>query len=274
MDVGGAPRVLVVTPRIGAGLDGDESIAPFAVGQAPAGAGEVRIERRCVRVHRIHVTPRGVGLPHLDECGTHRAPVAVEHPPADDDPLPQRLAGVLAGQIRVLGAQRHAAEHRAWQAVEPLGRKPDELVSGCSQDRREVFRIQVGRFALEPLHQLGVSTGLGRGAWSQYPTGNRRRSKRSLTRPHTPRGSHIAMTTAIEPTMIRYHAPLSDSHCCSRKKITVPMMGPSIEPTPPIRATKIMYADHWTLKMEVAWTFSWLMMRSEPAAPAPAAATR
>src|ERR1700693_2985185 len=107
MDVGGAPRVLVVTPWIGARLDRDESIAPLAVGQAAAGAGEVRIERRRVGALPINLTPgrggaavrsnvppEGVALPHLDQRVTRRAPVAVEHPAADVDPLTQRLAGV------------------------------------------------------------------------------------------------------------------------------------------------------------------------------------
>ena len=44
-------------------------------------------------------------------------------------------------------------------------------------------------------------------------------------------------------------------------------------PTPPIKEMKIIFADHWTLKIALANTFSWLMMSSAPPAPQPAAET-
>src|SRR3569623_538429 len=46
MDVGGAPRIVVIAPGIGAGLDGDEAIIAGGVALGAARAGEIGIERR------------------------------------------------------------------------------------------------------------------------------------------------------------------------------------------------------------------------------------
>ena len=56
-------------------------------------------------------------------------------------------------------------------------------------------------------------------------------------------------------------------------KMAVPTIGPSMLPTPPISATKIIFADHPTLKIALARTLSWLMISSAPPAPHPAADT-
>ena len=74
---------------------------PLVVGQAAAGAGEVRVERRGMLVALVRVPAGGVGLPDLDELAAHRAPVTVEHAPGHPDPLAQRLAGVLPGEVGV-----------------------------------------------------------------------------------------------------------------------------------------------------------------------------
>src|ERR1700687_1400742 len=97
MDVGGAPGVLVVAPWVSAGFDGDEPVPPVPVGQATAGAGEVRVERRTVGVLGIHISAGGMGLPHLHQRVTHRVSVAVDDATADDDPLAERLSFMLAG---------------------------------------------------------------------------------------------------------------------------------------------------------------------------------
>ena len=67
VDVRRPPGVLVVPPRVGAGLDRDEAVAALVVGEAAAGAGEVRVERRRVLVDLVPVAAGGVRLPDLDE---------------------------------------------------------------------------------------------------------------------------------------------------------------------------------------------------------------
>ena len=74
-----------------------------SVSTRPA-AGEVRIERRVVLVVLVRVAAGGIRLPDFDQRVAHGAAVFVHHAPLDDDPLAERLAGVLAGQIGVGGA--------------------------------------------------------------------------------------------------------------------------------------------------------------------------
>ena len=72
VDVRRPPRVRVVAPRIRARLDRDEAVAAVVVGQAAAGAGEVRVERRRVLVDVVVVAAGRVRLPDLDERAADR----------------------------------------------------------------------------------------------------------------------------------------------------------------------------------------------------------
>ncbi len=60
----------------------------------------------------VPVTPGGVALPQFDQRLRHRPAVFVQPPPADDDALAQRRAGVLPGQIRVVRPDLVIAEYR------------------------------------------------------------------------------------------------------------------------------------------------------------------
>src|ERR1700682_5657884 len=122
MDVSWAPGVLMVAPGVSAGLDGDETISPLVVGQAAAGAGEIRVERRGVVIRRVNISPGGVGLPHLDQRGADWVPIAVDDAAANHDPLAERLSIVLPRQVSVLWEHGHASKHRAGQLVEPFRR--------------------------------------------------------------------------------------------------------------------------------------------------------
>jgi len=51
----------------------------------------------------IQIAPSSVGLPDLDESVANGLPVAVEHPPRDDDPLAQGLAWFVEAPL-VLGS--------------------------------------------------------------------------------------------------------------------------------------------------------------------------
>src|SRR5215203_1755279 len=91
-----APGVVMVAPRVGTGLERDEPVTAVVVGEAPARAGEVGVQRRRVPVALMNVAPGGVGLPDLDQAATHGPPVAVEHAPGNDNSLSEGLAPVLA----------------------------------------------------------------------------------------------------------------------------------------------------------------------------------
>jgi hypothetical protein len=74
--------------------------------------------------------------------------------------------------------------------------------------------------------------------------------------------------------MIRYHALYEASVCCSTMYTAVPMIGPSIVPSPPMMVAKAISAVHCTLNTALGCTCSWLIASTAPAAPQPAPATR
>ena len=92
VDVRRPPGIVVIAPRIGAGLDGDEFVIAVLVGHGAAGAGEIRIERRRVLIDDMDVAAGGIGLPDFDQRIRHRARVLVEHMAVHDDALAERLA--------------------------------------------------------------------------------------------------------------------------------------------------------------------------------------
>src|ERR687896_1529129 len=94
-----SPGVVMVLPRVRSRLDRHEPVAALVVGEASARAGEVGVQWGGVAIQVVGVAPGGVGLPDLYQAAPNRAAVAVQHSPRDDDPLPQRLARVLAGQV-------------------------------------------------------------------------------------------------------------------------------------------------------------------------------
>ena len=95
----GRQALWMIAPRIGAGLDGEEAVAAFVIGQAAAGAEEIRIERRGMLVDLVNITSGGVRLPDLDQRIAHRPAVFVEHAARHDDAFAERLA-VLCGVAR------------------------------------------------------------------------------------------------------------------------------------------------------------------------------
>jgi hypothetical protein len=73
----GRQALWLVAPGVRAGLDGGERVPSRVVGQAAAGAGEVRVQWRGVLVALVHVPTGRVGLPDLHQLPPHRAAVAV-----------------------------------------------------------------------------------------------------------------------------------------------------------------------------------------------------
>jgi hypothetical protein len=73
-----------------------------------------------VAIQVVGVAPGGVGLPDLDQTVANR--VAVEHSPRDDDPLPQRLIRMLAGQVVIQLSNRVAPEGGPVVSERVLGR--------------------------------------------------------------------------------------------------------------------------------------------------------
>jgi len=162
------PGVVVVAPRVGAGLDGDELVVSLGVGQRATDPGEVRVQWARPVVRLVPVAAARVGLPDLHQRVRHRAAVAVAQRAVHDDPLADRLAGMLPGQVVVQRTDPAGPEHRAGDLGEPL-RQQDQGLAGVAQRggpvAGEVQRRLVARWD-RPVPRQGVRrTTTVRGIW-------------------------------------------------------------------------------------------------------------
>lgn len=98
-----APRVVVVAPRIGPGLDRGEAILAVRIGHATARTIEVRIHWRWVLITFMNIAARGIGLPKFKQRVRNRPAVFIKYAPFYDNALPKRLAvgGAIPGQVVV-----------------------------------------------------------------------------------------------------------------------------------------------------------------------------
>src|SRR5438552_5852447 len=161
MDMRGSPRVAMILPWIGAGLDRDEAIPALRIGQAAPGSAEVGVQWGGVLVILVKVAAGGIGLPDLNHRARYRSAIAVEHPTRDNNALANRLARVLAGQVVVKLRNRPGVERR--RKIVKTVRKLNQWLRGSAKARADVLRIQIRRFAL-------AFPGAHR--WSQWPAGN------------------------------------------------------------------------------------------------------
>src|SRR5215210_8083543 len=88
------------------------------------------------------VAPGGVCLTDLDQAVPNGTSVAIEDPPRDDAPLPQRLTGMLAGQIVVQLTYRAASE--CWfRGIREGPGKDDQGSLRRPEARRHVIRVEI-----------------------------------------------------------------------------------------------------------------------------------
>src|SRR5215203_4608396 len=90
----------------------------------------------------VCIASGGVGLPDLHEVALYRASVTIEDASRNDDPLTQRLAGMLAGQIVVQVPYSTAPVCRTRGVRERPG-EDEERFLRRSEPRRHVVRIEV-----------------------------------------------------------------------------------------------------------------------------------
>src|SRR5262249_24553789 len=136
----GPPGVLVVAPRVRAGLDRDEAVAAVVAGEAAAGAREVRVERRRVPVDLVVVAAGCIRLPDLDQRAADRPALVVEHAAGDNDPLAERVTFVLACQVVVAGPDVVLTEDRTFESVQLLGQRYERAI-GCAPAGRAIAGI-------------------------------------------------------------------------------------------------------------------------------------
>src|SRR5207248_9583281 len=94
MDMVRPPRIVVIAPGIGAGLDRGEPVPALIVGIDPALATKVRIDRRVMLVRRVLIAAGGVGLPDLDDGARDRPAVLIGNAAVYDDALAERRFAV------------------------------------------------------------------------------------------------------------------------------------------------------------------------------------
>src|SRR6478735_9912463 len=115
MDVGRPPAVDAIAKRVCAGLDRAEEVIAALIGQHPAAAAEIRVDRSDIGVVAVAVTSAGVGLPYLDERVGYRLAIAVEHVAVDDRLLADRLAlfGIIEDEIVIERTEFVRLKYRA-----------------------------------------------------------------------------------------------------------------------------------------------------------------
>jgi hypothetical protein len=111
-----------------------------------------------VPVEVVGVAACGVGPPHLDQATPHRLAVAVRDTPRDDDPFPQGLALMLAGQIVGQLPNRTTPVCRSRGIREGL-RKDDERRLRRPESRRDVSGVEVRRLPVVLRAQTGGFVG-------------------------------------------------------------------------------------------------------------------
>jgi hypothetical protein len=139
VDVRRPPGIVMVVPRVRTGLDGREGVPARVVGQAAAGAREVRVERRGVLVTLVHVPAGRVGLPDLHQLAPDRPAVTVQHAAAYHDARPDRLTGAADRQIRLQRIDIGPPEDRRDQ-LGPLRVRRPQVPGRMAQDRAAVRR--------------------------------------------------------------------------------------------------------------------------------------
>ncbi len=155
VDVRRPPRIVVIAPRIGAGLDGDELVIALVVALGSTGAGEIRIERRGMLVDDMDIAAAGIGLPQLDQCVRHAAAILVEHMAMHDDALAERLTLGLDGEVVVVLAYGLMTIDRPGQFRERMPNRDQRLLRrafhGGAIGRRQPRRM--GRKRLQRIQQ-------------------------------------------------------------------------------------------------------------------------
>src|ERR1700687_4868035 len=99
MDVLRPPRVVMISPRIGARPYGNEAVVALSICKRLSHAREVWIQWRIVLIVLVEIASRGIGLPNLNQRIANRPAILIEYPPADYNSLAERLASTLSRQV-------------------------------------------------------------------------------------------------------------------------------------------------------------------------------
>ena len=169
VDVGRAPSVGMVPPRIGARLDRHKAEGAIVAGETPAQAREVGVEGRGVVVRARGIPAGGVGLPGLDQgSGTGR--------PSESLTRPKTMIRSPCGSPRAGASGRHRTPGPGWRRIPgrsnpvlPRGRIP-KVRFGHEARTSWIVRVQEGRVDLPLARRVSlpdtrsITASHGRGA--------------------------------------------------------------------------------------------------------------
>src|SRR5690349_18544483 len=113
MNMGWAPRVVVIEPGIRARFDGDEAVRAVLIRQGAASTAEIRIQRSGMLVLGMSVAAGRVGLPNLDEGARDGPSITVKNASAHDDALAEGFTRMLCSQIVVFFSYSFMPEDRS-----------------------------------------------------------------------------------------------------------------------------------------------------------------
>src|ERR1700730_540166 len=141
MDMGWAPGIVVVAPRVCTRFDGHKLISAVGIGQGSPGPTEVRVHRCRMLVHLVAITSGSVGLPDFYQSVGNRASPIVQHVAGQNDAFSQRLARVLPSEIAVGFCDIVMPIHRTSNLGKSV-RQNNQRLAWCSPNRCAVRRMQ------------------------------------------------------------------------------------------------------------------------------------
>src|SRR5580692_3107957 len=91
MNVGRAPGIVMIAPRVGARLYAREAVAALVIGQRPSSTHKIWVNGSRMIIDNMSIAASGVCLPDFDECIAQRPSAFIEHAARDDDSFPLGL---------------------------------------------------------------------------------------------------------------------------------------------------------------------------------------
>src|SRR5215469_4626907 len=104
MDVSRPPRIVMIAPRVCAGLDSCKGVPAITIGSQTSATAKVWIKRRVMLIGGVCVTACRIRLPDFDQGSADRTAVFINHPATDDDSFAEWRAAMLARQIALARA--------------------------------------------------------------------------------------------------------------------------------------------------------------------------
>ena len=113
VNVGRAPGIGVILPRVSTRFYGNQTVIALAIRQHASAAREIRVERRAMLIHAMAIASRRIGLPDFDQRSGNRASLFIQDTPAHNDAFSDGFAAMLPSEVIIVLADVAMAEDRA-----------------------------------------------------------------------------------------------------------------------------------------------------------------